>query len=118
MVHHTCMSIEGGIRNASMLKGCITVDGVTLDTVVEIKKYLRGQIAEGKRVLPMCDCLGFDFQKGCPGHDKEEADKHEAVMKIARAICDCEKTCDKYCGLCDDCKPYKDALKIYKERKG
>ena len=27
---HCCLDIEGGIRNAKDLKGCITVDGLSL----------------------------------------------------------------------------------------
>lgn len=27
IIYHCCLDIEGGIRNAKDLKGCITVDG-------------------------------------------------------------------------------------------
>ena len=73
MIMHCCMSIEGAIRNAKTLKGAITVDGETLYTVKEIRDFMRGQLALGRRVLPMCKCSNFDYQKGCLGHEKPEA---------------------------------------------
>lgn len=42
---HCCLDIEGGIRNAKDLKGCITVDGRTLMTANEVKSFLREQLA-------------------------------------------------------------------------
>lgn len=73
MKRHMCLSIEGGIQHAKDLKGCIEVDGKTLNTVKEVRDFLRGQLALGRRVLPMGDCDNFDYQKGCLGHkDKEE----------------------------------------------
>ena len=71
--YHLCMSIDGAIENARMLKGCITTDdGKTLQTVAEIRQFLYGQKALGRRVLPMCDCDNFDYQTGCRGHKQEE----------------------------------------------
>lgn len=72
MIQHLCMNIQGAIENARDLKRCITVDGKTLDTVAEIRKFLRGQLAMGRRVLPTCRCSNFDYQKGCLGHAKRE----------------------------------------------
>lgn len=68
---HCCLDIEGGIRNARLLKGVISVDGRTLDNVKDIKTFLRGQLAMGRRVLPMGDCDNFDYQTGCKGHALE-----------------------------------------------
>ena len=73
MIQHCCMSIEGAIRNAKMLKGCITVDGYTLQTVKEIRDFMKGELAKGRRVLPMCRCSNFDYQTGCKGHERSEA---------------------------------------------
>lgn len=72
MIQHFCMNIEGAIANAKDLKGAITVDGKTLNTVKEIRTFLRGQLAMGRRVLPMCRCSNFDYQRGCLGHAKRE----------------------------------------------
>lgn len=73
MIIHCCMSIEGAILNAKTLKGCITVDGYTLQTVKEIRDFMKGELAKGRRVLPMCKCSNFDYQTGCRGHEKPEA---------------------------------------------
>lgn len=69
---HCCLDIRGGIKNARMLKGCITVDGHTLTTVKEIRSFLNEQLDMGRRVLPMGDCDNFDYQTGCRGHDVED----------------------------------------------
>lgn len=69
---HCCLDIQGGINNARTLKGVITVDGHTLNTVKEIRGFLREQQNMGRRVLPMGDCDNFDYQKGCLGHEVEE----------------------------------------------
>ena len=65
---HCCLDIKGGIMNARMLKGVITVDGHTLNTVKEIRGFLQEQLDMGRKVLPMGDCDNFDYQTGCKGH--------------------------------------------------
>lgn len=69
---HCCLDIEGGIRNAKDLKGCITIDGRTLMTAKEVKEFLMYQLALGRRVLPLGDCDNFDYQTGCKGHIVED----------------------------------------------
>lgn len=119
MIRHMCMNIEGAIRNAKELKGCITIGGYTLNTVTEIREWLKQQKAKGWRVLPLANCKGFDFQTGCCGHEtQEECDEHEAISKIASAICEEESTCEHWCGVYTECNAYKEAKKIYKDRKG
>lgn len=71
MKYPFCINIDGAIENAQMLKGCITVDGRTLQTVAEIRAFLREQKKMGRRVLPVGDCDNFDYQKGCLGHPAE-----------------------------------------------
>ena len=44
---HLCLDIEGGIINAKELRGCINVDGKTLNTVKEVRDFLKGQLAMG-----------------------------------------------------------------------
>ncbi len=118
MINHICMNVDGAIRNAKDLKGCVTVEGHTLNTVAEIREWLNSQKAKGRRVLPFGYCKGFDFVKGCPGHEtKEECDEHEAICKLASAICEEEKTCQQWCGVYTECKAYQEAKKIYEERK-
>lgn len=75
---HLSLSIEGGIRWAEDLRGCIEVDGKTLNTAEEVRDFLRGQLALGRKYLPMGDCDNFDYQRGCLGHtvpDTEEEEK-------------------------------------------
>ena len=62
------------LMNARMLKGVITVDGHTLNTVKEIRGFLQEQLDMGRRVLPMCDCDNFDYQTGCKGHTVGDED--------------------------------------------
>lgn len=71
-IHHCCLDIAGGIKNARMLRNCITVDGRLLRTEKEVRAFLREQQALGRRVLPMGDCDNFDYQTGCLGHPREE----------------------------------------------
>ena len=73
MICHMCMSIDGAILNAKTLKGCITVDGYTLQTVKEIRDFMKGELAKGRKVLPLCKCSNFDYQTGCRGHEKPES---------------------------------------------
>ena len=69
---HCCLDISGGIKNAKQLRGCITVDGKTLTTTEEVKSFLYSQLDMGRRVLPVCECDNFDYQRGCRGHDVED----------------------------------------------
>lgn len=61
---HVSLDIDGGIKNAQLLKGCITVDGRVLNTVKEIRAFLYEQKAMGREVLPIGDCDNFDYKKG------------------------------------------------------
>lgn len=69
---HCCLDISGGIKNAKQLRGCITVDGKTLTTTDEVKSFLYSQLDMGRKVLPVCECDNFDYQRGCMGHDVED----------------------------------------------
>ena len=71
-IHHCCLDISGGIKNARMWRNCITVDGRLLRTEKEVKAFFREQQAMGRRVLPIGDCDNFDYQTGCMGHPAEE----------------------------------------------
>ena len=66
------IDIDGGIQNARLLKGCITVDGRVLNTVKEIRAFLYEQKAMGRDVLPIGECDNFDYQTGCRGHQVED----------------------------------------------
>lgn len=69
---HMALDVRGGLQNAKMLKGAITVDGHTLNTVREIREFLQSELDMGHEKLPMGDCDCFDYKKGCPGHVVEE----------------------------------------------
>lgn len=71
MMRHLSLNIDGAIRNAKMLKGCITVDGRVLNTVGEIRDFLHEQKRMGREFLPYGDCDNFDYKKGCLGHQVE-----------------------------------------------
>jgi len=70
--HHICLDLQGTITNAKYMKGCITIDGYTLETVKEIREWARTQLAMGRKVYPCGDCDNFDYQIGCKGHLIEE----------------------------------------------
>ena len=78
---HIHLNIEGGIIHAKELRGCITVDGKTLNTVKEVREFLRGQQALGRRVLPYGECDNFDYQTGCKGHTVPDENPHELEGK-------------------------------------
>lgn len=67
--YHCSMDIEGGIQNAKYLVGAITLDnGKTLNTVKEVKDFLKECLKKGWKMLPCGDCDNFDYQTGCKGH--------------------------------------------------
>jgi hypothetical protein len=74
---HLSLNIAGFLRNAKFPKefrGFTDDEGNEMPPAVA-RDALRLEQARGKRVLPMCDpaeCPDFDFDKGCPGHPKEE----------------------------------------------
>ena len=117
MIKHICLGIDGAIINSKTLKGCIMVDNHTLNTVGEIRDYLKSQKKKGYEVLPMGYCNNFDFKTGCKGHEtKEECEKHETICKIAEAICKEKDVCKEWCGTYINCKAYQEAKKIYEGR--
>lgn len=72
-IMHISISIEGAIRNAESLKGCITLkNGKVLETVDEVRAFFNAELLKGRKVLPMGDCDNFDYEKGCLGHKEEK----------------------------------------------
>ena len=76
---HLCVSIRGVLNwndkeLTRLYKGCITNDdGKILVTAHEIRNALYDELAKGHDVLPTSDdCVGFDYKKGCPGHETKE----------------------------------------------
>lgn len=72
---HMCFNIEGMLRNNTNKKlGKLFVnnDGTPANGA-DVRKELKGELAKGRKVLPMGDgCDNFDFQTGCLGHPIEE----------------------------------------------
>ena len=74
MTRHMSLNIAGALRRRPAdMEGMFTENetGRYL-TAAECKAYLEQCQTEGKRVLPMGDCDGFDFQTGCPGHPQPD----------------------------------------------
>lgn len=72
---HTCIDLRGALLNWSdrIMRGVFTDDAGKVMSVREAKLFLLEQIAMGRKVIPCSgDCDGFDYQKGCPGHDVTE----------------------------------------------
>lgn len=45
----------------------------------ELDRYLREQLALGRKVLPMGNCDNFDYQKGCRGHYYPDTEKERCL---------------------------------------
>jgi len=74
---HICVDIRGAIMRlsqsrAKMAPGMSDDNGRPL-TRLQAIDALMCELAKGRKVLPMGnDCVGFDYQTGCPGHQVEE----------------------------------------------
>lgn len=66
---HLCLDIRGAIRGTGWK--CVSSPDGRKVKKSEAVEYLMDRLGEGKRVLPLGPCEGFDFQKGCPGHEDE-----------------------------------------------
>lgn len=69
---HICISIRGVLANwkDSDFKGVFMHDDGREMTPIEAKNSLMDELQKGRRVLPHGEpCEGFDYVKGCPGHD-------------------------------------------------
>jgi len=64
---HLCLDIRGAIRGTGWK--CVTAKDGRRVTKAEAIEFLMDRLAEGKRVLPLGPCDGFDFRSGCPGHE-------------------------------------------------
>lgn len=71
---HMCVNINGLLKRDDELLGKLFTDNGVNRPGSEVREWLKLQLTEGKRVLPMGDCEGFDFQTGCPGHEIPEPD--------------------------------------------
>lgn len=71
---HMCVDIQGVLRRPDKdLEKLFTEDDGTHRSGAYVRDWLRLQLAHGKKVLPMSkECVGFDYVKGCPGHEVEK----------------------------------------------
>lgn len=72
MRHHFTINIAGILkRKTSIGKLFEDEDGKFLNDR-QARKMLNEMLAEGKRLFPMGDCEGFNYETGCPGHPSEK----------------------------------------------
>lgn len=104
--YHLSLDIEGGMQHAKDLVGAITLDdGKTLNTVKEVKDFLKDCLKKGWKSLPCGDCDNFDYQTGCKGHPVPDEEPTPTVPKPIEEYLDkkggilpdamCEKVMEK-----------------------
>lgn len=71
---HMCVDISGVLRWPDKdLAKLFKEDDGTHRSGAYVRDWLKLQLAQGKKVLPMGKpCEGFSYQTGCPGHPVEE----------------------------------------------
>lgn len=70
---HMVLDIRGCLANWSPrdMRGMFKHDDGRVMDPREARNVLVDELAKGRRVLPIGDeCEGFDYQNGCPGHDR------------------------------------------------
>ena len=77
IIHHVSLDISGALKNPKCLINAITYDGQILTKEKQIIEFLEYQQYLGHKLLPLGECEGFDYIKGCPGHIIEEDGKDE-----------------------------------------
>jgi hypothetical protein len=76
---HLCVSVRemlhwGEAETRRNLKSITKNDGTRFTSLAEFKNSLMDELAAGHEVLPMGEpCEGFDYKKGCPGHEVADA---------------------------------------------
>lgn len=81
---HMCIDIAGVLRWPDKDLGKLfTDDDGSHKPGRYVRDWLKLQLAQGKRVLPMSkDCVGFDYQKGCPSHVIEESNSPKQIPTL------------------------------------
>lgn len=69
------LSIRGALkwskRELRDLAKSIVVNGKRrCSTAEDARQFLLDRLSEGKELLPMGKCDGFDYRTGCPGHEE------------------------------------------------
>lgn len=86
--HHLYIDVNGVLKMREsefnrQFEGVVRDDNGRLMSVAEVRKYFEDARAKGHRVVPTTsECIGFDFQTGCPGHQvKELKEEIEEAMQ-------------------------------------
>jgi hypothetical protein len=71
--HHMCVDIEGVLRWPDKdLRSLFTTEGTHEKSGKVVRDWLKLQLLQGKRVLPMGEkCEGWSDVDGCPGHPRK-----------------------------------------------
>ena len=75
---HMCVSVRGMLHwspaeTKRNLRSITKSDGTRFASVAEFRAALMDELVRGHEVIPMGEsCEGFDYKKGCPGHEDEE----------------------------------------------
>ena len=64
---HTCVDIVGLMRLKNLDGFMDNAETGEKLSDAEAREYLQGCLDKGWEVLPTCDCVDFDYQKGCRG---------------------------------------------------
>lgn len=76
MIMHMCLDVAGWLQSHTRKRDYTRMfkrdDGRWM-TPDEAKRNLLEVLASGRRLLPLGPCDGFDYQTGCPGHEKDAA---------------------------------------------
>lgn len=81
---HMCLDVRGALMNWSdrEMRGVFQHDDGRSMTIREAKTFLMDEISKGHKVIPCSgDCVGFDYQHGCPGHPVEDDVARKATAK-------------------------------------
>jgi hypothetical protein len=72
-----CLDIRGALRwPKRRLRGLVRdTETGRYASADEAREWLMDRLVEGKRVLPMCECEGFSYETGCPGHDSRACNR-------------------------------------------
>ncbi len=71
---HMSVDIAGVLRwSDKELVNMFTDEDGNRRPAAYVRDWLKLQLAQGKRVLPMGECDGFSYTDGCPGHPCESS---------------------------------------------
>jgi len=75
---HLCVSVRGMLHwspaeTKRNLRSITKSDGTRYASVEEFRSDLMDELVRGHEVIPCGEpCKGFDYKKGCPGHESTD----------------------------------------------